>query len=254
MFVSSNFFFHRWQIKHDASLEGSTINDQPAGCFEVVSPILSGEDGLRDLATVLTTLKEKMDIRVDKKCGVHVHINGSDLNLSSLKAICANWTKYEEGIDSMVPASRREDNNGYLQSNKNKIPGNNQEKFDRIFNCETIEDLQVLFCGPYMGQHHGRPCNRYTKLNLVNLRPGASNTIEFRNHGGSWERKKISNWIRFCVQFVEASLARCPGDSLRDDRDAHFQREFLFKYVVKDTSLRDYFEKRARHLGSSPHS
>jgi hypothetical protein len=45
--------------------------------------------------------------------------------------------------------------------------------------------------------------NRYFKVNAVSY--SRHKTIEFRQHQGSTDFAKISNWVRFCAKLVEFS-------------------------------------------------
>ena len=55
-----------WKIVPDNSVRDG---------FEVVSPILQAQRGLADITTVVTALDDAGG-RVDRRCGLHVHLDG----------------------------------------------------------------------------------------------------------------------------------------------------------------------------------
>ena len=117
--------YNKWQLKNDGSIQ----RQRGYVGFEIVSPKLRGAAGYQQLKTALQCLKAQADIRVNKSCGVHVHINVKDVSLDGLKAICQNLLKYEEGLDLVLPPSRRGNGNQYLRSNKIAVHGaSNQDK------------------------------------------------------------------------------------------------------------------------------
>ena len=60
----------------DSSLNG---NDT----FELVSPILVGEAGLRELEKVCWVL-DLCDVKVNESCGLHVHIDAAGFSMALL--------------------------------------------------------------------------------------------------------------------------------------------------------------------------
>lgn len=169
----------RWKIVSDSSLHG------PRPC-EVVSPILQGAEGLRDLLTVLNTLRRK-GARVNSSCGIHVHIDAAGFQPEELVNILRRYSAFEETITSFMPRSRR--NNYYSRS----IRG-----YYRLDGVDTLESFRRL----------ARRSDRYLNVNLqAYLRHG---TLEFRQHGGSLSAEKVGNWVRFLLHFVEASKAQAP--------------------------------------------
>lgn len=62
-----------WKAESDSSIQpGHHPHNPHLGC-EIVSPVLKGIEGLRQVAEVLRTLREKGH-RVNASCGIHIHI------------------------------------------------------------------------------------------------------------------------------------------------------------------------------------
>lgn len=71
-----------WKLVTDGSLRGENT-------FELVSPILKGEEGLEELKKVCKVLKAK-GAKVNKTCGLHIHFDATDYNLDNWKNIYQN--------------------------------------------------------------------------------------------------------------------------------------------------------------------
>jgi hypothetical protein len=175
-----------WKVVSDVSVAGSLP-------FELVSPILRGDAGLEQIATVCRVLNE-LGCTVNSSCGLHVHVDGRDFsqNLNKIKNLARMWMKYETCFDQLVPASRRD--NHYCNSNLRRH-GSVADAFQAIGAVTTLHSL--LMVTNRAADDNGR----YHKLNLCALlRHG---TVEFRQHGGTTEAEKIINWVRLVVDFAD---------------------------------------------------
>ena len=172
---------------HQTQSHWKIVTDASCG-YEMVSPILQGESGFFDLKIVMDTMTG-MGCRVNRQTGVHVHLEAVDLTALDVKNIVKRYSDNETEIDQWFPNSRRGNNNTYCQSVARGIGeiGSN----DFILDTQSAADAA------------GAVRTRFTKVNLASLtRYG---TIEFRQHAGSTDYAKISNWILFLQHFVEQS-------------------------------------------------
>jgi hypothetical protein len=222
-----------WKIVTDGSVDGAE------GGFELVSPKLIGEDGLKQVAAVVSAAGAH-GYRVDRRCGFHVHVDCSDLTLEQLKRVALMFVKFEQVFDVLVPQSRRGTNNGYCRSIKSRW-ANIEDAFAAIKKATTIRDLIGV-----VNAH-----DRYYKLNLTNLQGFNSRmTIEFRQAAGTWNAEKAINWIRVCVAFVEEArnqkTVRKPEYLHRSMTDQ--VRSLIDGEAFKGQGLRRYFYARAREL------
>jgi len=183
-----------WKIVTDSSV---------ADGFEVVSPVLFGNEGLTDVRKVAQALVGA-GARVDRRCGFHVHVDARDLSGADILNIIRRYAANEAQIDSFMPTSRRGTNNTY---------------------CRTMEDVVRAVRNVSESATTRQVCERvyerYYKLNVQAFtRHG---TVEFRQHNGTVDWRKMVNWIIFCVQFVEDSrtiqvqtpATTVPGASVR---------------------------------------
>ncbi len=66
-----------WKLVADGSLTGNES-------FELVSPILHGEEGLKDLEKVCWVL-ELCNVKVNESCGLHIHMDAADFTINTWK-------------------------------------------------------------------------------------------------------------------------------------------------------------------------
>lgn len=161
---------HYYKFVTDASICGENG-------IECVSPILKGKDGMRSLENCCKSLNEAGAL-VNKSTGLHVHIGAKDLSAKQYVNVFANYQMLERVIDSFMARSRRENNNGFCKTL-------NGYYFSL---CESVSDVRNL-----LG-------SRYYKVNPCSY--AAHKTIEFRQHQGSADFEKISNWVNFCMKLV----------------------------------------------------
>lgn len=233
-----------WKIMHDGSLTCSISNP---GCnkFELVSPILTGGDGLGEVDHVMRTLKDLgADVSINQSMGFHCHIDVSTLTLADMKKICQNYCKYESAIDSMMPASRRGSKNEFSKSNRQAVGdydgASNRTIHTNIAQCQSLAELGNLVSP-----------NRYYKLNLRPIVDGRQTTIEFRQHSGTYSKDKVKNWVRFCMAFVQnSSRLRAPSYITKNNSEEKLF-EMMFMYVIKDRCLRDFYHQRRIELAGS---
>ena len=85
-----------WKLVTDSSLNG---NDT----FELVSPILEGEDGLEKLERVCWVL-DSCNVKINGSCGLHVHMNAEDFNITTWRNLLLSYKHAEAEIDKFMPA------------------------------------------------------------------------------------------------------------------------------------------------------
>lgn len=163
-----------YKLGHDGSISGYDA-------CEVVSPILKN---LKSLKVVCETINEH-GARVNRSCGLHVHLGADKFTLEQWVRIIKNYARIESIIDTFMAESRRGNNNQYCKSMiscANSLRGAN-----------SFSDIEDAF------NNH-----RYYKLNVMSFR--RHKTIEFRQHQGTTDFTKIKRWVEFLTAFVAYSL------------------------------------------------
>jgi biotin operon repressor len=173
-----------WKIVPDGSIRDG---------FEVVSPVLRGQRGVTDVMTVVTALDDAGG-RVDRRCGLHVHLDGNGFDVEQVRSVIRRYAKYEDEIDTFMPPSRRGNDNRYCRSIR---PFVEQDAFIRAGNVRELVQAQP---------------DRYFKVNLKSLE--IHRTLEFRQHSGTLNVMKVRNWLAFIDGFVRES---CRLAGLREE-------------------------------------
>jgi hypothetical protein len=204
-----------WKIVTDASVRGRYAS-------ELVSPILNGEDGLRQIDVVCEVLN-RLGAKVNGSCGLHVHHDAARFSQQHLINIVKFYRRSEKEIDAAMPRSRRENNNYYTRST--------QDIVDALRNGAPLNSVP-----------------RYSKVNLQSyFRHG---TVEFRQHSGTTEAKKIKSWV-----ILTLLIAHNGGAKKTRTTSAWNAGEFRWylgisrnaSQVAKDAW--SFFRSRQRHFG-----
>ncbi|SRR5579883_1894191 len=235
-----------WKVITDNSISGTNG-------FEVVSPVLQGEEGLRQVRVVMQTLTA-IGAKVNKSCGMHVHFGASNLNLQHFKNLFKHYVKFEDVLDAMMPQSRRGSNNVYCKSLLERFDRGSRTRsinwaFEVIDNANSLEGLYEAVTGR----------DRYFKLNLLSFwRHG---TIEFRQHAGTVDADKACNWVLFLGTWMERAIATNPKKvterefTTRREWKTEFEYRFGYTlfYKLNQPSLTKFYRDRIIQLGGAHH-
>lgn len=173
-----------WKIVRDGSVSVSPGMAYDA-CGELVSPPLSGVEGIEEVRTVLRALVSAGGT-VNRSCGLHVHLDGADLSPAMIGTVLRRYAAFQAGIDAFMPASRR----GSRWADR--ITPDLIASVERCADRATLRNLA------------GR-LDRYRAINVAAF--ARHGTVEFRQHSGSVNGGKVARWIAFALFFVAASIA-----------------------------------------------
>lgn len=160
-----------WHLKYDGSLGEHGL--------EVASPALKGTRGYNELRGICQVLQEEGAF-IDKRCGIHVHHDCTDLKDAAFIKIWQFYRKHQRAIDYYVSPSRRVFENG--------APFNGPLDYDMFFDTyERMKDRLI----------------NNTPRAVVNFKSYVMRgTIEFRQHQGSIDAEKIFSWIVFTQSII----------------------------------------------------
>jgi len=181
-----------WHVKGDAS-----CGMGEEGGWEIASYVGSGYLDALDISKTASFLKVKPGAKINRNCGLHVHVNVEDFSVTNMAILLAYWMKIENTLSFAVPAWR----------------------VDGVF-CQSINKLQTHYkrseYSPYYFWNINRPRNlsahdnfyKMFTLNLVNYESSLQGlidrkTVEFRMPEGTLNESDIINWIRLFVTFVD---------------------------------------------------
>lgn len=160
-----------YKFVSDSSIRG----ENPIEC---VSPVLTGKAGMKSLETCCKALNEA-GAQVNRSTGLHVHIGAQKMSDETYINVFKNYQKLERVIDTFMANSRRANNSQWCRTLQGKD----------FTQCTTKHDVLSIMNG-----------NRYYKVNACSY--ARHQTIEFRQHQGSTDFEKISNWVNFCAKLV----------------------------------------------------
>lgn len=165
-----------WRVKSDGSLSGNG--------WEVVSPILAGDDGEEQVRKVCRVLN-RLGATVNRSCGFHAHHNIADLSIDAIKRLARSWRANQSIIDGLVSESRRGDRASMYCRRLSE--GDMRD----IESCRDLSSLRNSYL------------DRYRTLNLNAY--GRYGTVEVRQHQGTCDAEKILTWVQFGQALIDAA-------------------------------------------------
>lgn len=162
---------HHYKFVSDSSIRG----ENPIEC---VSPVLTGKAGMKSLENCCKALNEA-GAQVNISTGLHVHIGAANLSDEAYINVFKNYQKLERVIDTFMARSRRANNSQW---------------------CRTLQGRNFMWCTTKSDIFDAMNGDRYFKVNACSY--ARHKTIEFRQHQGSTDFEKISNWVNFCAKLV----------------------------------------------------
>ena len=168
-----------WKAVRDGSLSTELGSGSTA---EVVSPVLNVTD-FEQLKTVVGALS-RAGARVNKSCGIHVHVGGHDLAPAAIHRAAVLWRELQDATDLLVSPARRE---GVRQCRCGAMHCHFAQRLND-------QDLALIADGAWE-----RICDsqlRYRTFNAGSMH--RIPTVEFRQHQGSLNATKIWAWADYC--------------------------------------------------------
>jgi hypothetical protein len=175
---------------------------------EVVSPPLSGQAGLDEVARVCEVL-QSIGCSVDRSTGLHVHHDFSDGTKANLKSILFLYAKAQNLTGALLPSRANSrwasplsvEAIRYLDSRMNRRARQVGQAADLRFYANNIVGGRYNAVNPQAYSNHG--------------------TIEFRQHSGSLNASKIQAWVVFTQNVVSVGIAKTVGATPFKSEDAH---------------------------------
>jgi hypothetical protein len=182
-----------WSVKSDCSVSGEGL--------EVVSPPLSGQDGLEQVRIVLAWLNEA-GARVNRTCGTHVHHDAADLDLAAITRFVKTYVNNQNLIDWLVSPSRRAE--GMAQY------------------CRPWTERDVRYFEENSTEHSLYATTRYKTVNVASY--GRHGTLEVRQHQGTLSYDKTVAWIKLGQAMMDAAKVRATAVPSQDGIQTLFSR------------------------------
>ena len=221
---------------------------------ELQTPKLRGQNG-ENLVRKITRLLNDRDFRVDRSCGLHVHIDGVDLsprtrtkhNPQTIKNLLMLYITYEDVIQSILPRSRR--NNRYAQHVRNNF------HCAEIEQCNSLESIEKLWYRvakrkdlKYQKDQHYNS-TRYNGLNLHSL--FSDGHLEIRYHSGTINAEKILHWCQLHLAMVDYAKRSGYIQSQPEMTALGEKTEHLFNILSLPDATREYYRNRQNTFSSN---
>ena len=189
-----------WSVQRDSSVAG----DGGESC-ELVTPILRGTSDILLLQDVVRSIRKKGG-RVNKTCGMHVHIGAKDYTPQNLRILSNMWHSRQPILYAGCLVNSENRNVNYCQplsddfiDRLNKIKPQDwltfwqQWYYDYEPRINNFADVNIVSVRHYHD-------SRYHSLNLhsFNMR----RTIEFRLFNGTLHAGKVKTAVQLCLALV----------------------------------------------------
>jgi hypothetical protein len=162
-----------WNAQSDSSIHA----DAGYVGVEIVSPVLTGADGLRQIQQVCQWLRER-GVKVNQSTGFHVHV-GCENNAELLARLAHLVASNEKALFASTGTKSREQG----------------------MYCRPIQNDASYQARFIRGEQRG--VDRYHTLNVTNLDHGRKPTVEFRVFAGTANATKAIGYVRLCLALVE---------------------------------------------------
>lgn len=197
--------------------DGSLAGSETAEC---VTPALDGnKTGFESLEKCCKALAS-VGARVNSSCGLHVHIGARDLSDETFCNVFVNYMRLETAIESFLAPSRRGRDARWCASLRNHEYA--------VLDATTKDEIRQA-----LGY------DRYHRVNAEAY--NRHRTIEFRQHQGSVNFKKVSAWVRFLGKLVEWSRDNRLSNNIDRIEDIPFLTQTEKNYFI---ARRSEFEAR----------
>ena len=193
-----------WKVMRDGSIsEERTGYDRSWASdeykVELVTPPLNYED-IEELQEIVRTIR-KAGGKVNSSCGIHVHVDGANHTMESLKRLVNFFVARQDLIYEALNIGGRADrwcrkmSSGLLkQMKKNKA--NSKELMEKIWYSKYNEGGEGEIESAYIDHSHYNS-TRYHGLNLHAF--FTKGTVEFRLFNSTLHAGRIKTYIQFCL-------------------------------------------------------
>lgn len=211
-------------LKNDTSIKGlkpDEIFDE--GLELITTPFFLTEENIFLLTKAIKTLKDS-GARVNKTCGLHVHVGVANKNMTQIKTVFERFNRFSKEFEFFVDENRI----------KNKYCSHlTEDEQNTIRSAVTFEDFKR------------NDLLRYHSINPQSVITHA--TIEFRQFHGTLDEEEIVAWIKTVVAFFETSCGMAPIYNplfkTNTERYRSFREEFLKNAAEKNKIRKSLFQE-----------
>lgn len=219
---------NQWHLEYDSSVG-----------WELISPILKGIDGFRQIVLVCKSLKEYIEtnpsVCVSYNTGLHVTLATRLKKDVHIKAFLQRVRRLEPGLFTLVAPSRLYE----YCSSTDTYKLNNSNEYCRPIRKIKNSDIDLLSSGRFSSRND----LRYFSVNVSKWQETDEYfLIEVRMHNGTIEENKIIPWICLWMKIFNVSAYRWKGDEVNikhvfpefDAAPKTIENEDIFKLLEKE--------------------
>jgi hypothetical protein len=167
---------------HDLRPDSWKLTTDASSDLELVSPPLSGQDGMRQVRTAMRTLRS-IGCRITSSEGMQVHVDATDLSGDQIADVYEGYVARQDAFNAFLPQSRHSSQW-----------------------CRRIQSDEANYVAAELRRNRRSVASdRYRTINMAAFpRHG---TVEFRQHAGTLNATKALAWVRLLLGFVDARAA-----------------------------------------------
>lgn len=233
-----------WKVMRDGSISPEKkVNGRIATAddnyrVEIVSPKCQYSD-IKDIQEIVRYLR-RAGVIVNKSCGIHIHIDGSNHNAKSLRNITNIMASKEELIYKALQVEHSREHRYCKKVSEDFLKDISKKK------PTDIQQLKKIWYAPYGGdgsyQHYHS--SRYHGLNIHSF--FQKGTIEFRLFNSTTHAGKIKAYIQFCLAISHQALTQSKTSSKKTETD---NPKYTFRtWLLRLGLIGDEFKTAREHL------
>lgn len=204
----------QWEVKTDSSCG---YGDDYG--WEIASPAMTmdADAHCAELRAVCDAVAA-LEPRIDKKCGLHVHVEVADFTWQELQKLVILWARYEPFVFELCPPSRRDNDYcpPFRESMWGRANGPQWSAIERGLSMTSVDDFRRAMSSSPRGS-----------LNLAHF--WRSQRVEFRLGAGTVSYEKVRRWTQLLLTLVQ--LVKTNGRSIRAGNWS--TKGFSVAYVAK---------------------
>ena len=196
-------YYKNWKVVEDLSL---ALKGR-----EIISPILSGEKGVKNVVAVCDLIAENKEVKLSHRCGLHIHVGlpesvkkKGSVQKEFIETLHGEFMSIWKEIKKVIPYHRRYNTN-----------------------CRPLKKTTDLRHMPYRGA-----------LTVSYIDDGH---IEFRFMEGCYDAEKIIKWASFLCLFVDKVLRAAKKDMFLSTAD----KRILIKQLSQFQAYKSLARMRA---------
>lgn len=243
-----------WKVMRDSSIMAEQCDDSCVSMdeykVEMVTPPLQYED-IETLQAVIRKIREAGG-KVNSSCGIHVHVDGSNHTMESLRRLVNLFVGRQDLIYEALNIGSREYSwcqkmNPELLKEMKKNRTNSYSHFEQIWYSNKNEGGSGDVGYAYVDHSH----YNHTRYHGINLHAFfTKGTVEFRLFNSTLHAGRIKAYIQFCLACSAWSLEADDRMSFRNTKEytAEQKVKIMSGFIAHRLGLQGAEFKTARYF------